>query len=203
VPAGEPGLVLENFTCPACRGQVVALLRGHVQRWVSGVAEMTDDTERWVAYPRPYTRPIPPQVDASLADDYNDAAAILGLSPKASAALARRCLQNTIREAAHITRHNLSDEIDELVDSGLVSSSLGAELHAVRNVGNFAAHPMKNTSTGAIIDVEPGEAEWTLDLLDRLFDELIVGPAVSASRKSALNAKLRAAGKPEITLIPE
>jgi hypothetical protein len=57
---------------------------------------------------------------------------------------------------------------------------------------------MKDTQTGMVLDVEPVEAEWTLDLLDRLFDELIVQPATSAVRKQALNAKLKAAGKPEI-----
>jgi hypothetical protein len=40
--------------------------------------------------------------------------------------------------------------------------------------------------------------EWNLDLLDRVFDELIVAPARSATRKAALNARLGAAGKPEI-----
>jgi hypothetical protein len=57
---------------------------------------------------------------------------------------------------------------------------------------------MKDTQTGMVLDVEPVEAEWTLDLLDRLFDEIIVQPATSAARKQALNAKLKAAGKPEI-----
>jgi hypothetical protein len=31
--------------------------------------------------------------------------------------------------------------------------------HTVRTIGNFAAHPIKSTSTGTIVDVEPGEAE--------------------------------------------
>ena len=44
--------------------------------------------------------------------------------------------------------------------------------------------------------VEPGEAEWTLDVLDGLFDFYYVQPAVLAARKAALNAKLASAGKP-------
>jgi hypothetical protein len=56
----------------------------------------------------------------------------------------------------------------------------------------------KSTTTGAIIDVEPGEAEWNLDVLESLFEFYFVGPAAAAKRKSQLNTKLKAAGKPEI-----
>jgi len=37
---------------------------------------------------------------------------------------------------------------------------LAEDLDAIRNVGNFAAHPMKSTHTGDIVEVEPQEAEW-------------------------------------------
>lgn len=46
-----------------------------------------------------------------------------------------------------------------------------------------------------IVDVEPGEAEWMLDIVERLFDIYFVGPALTARRKSELNAKLAAVGK--------
>jgi hypothetical protein len=58
---------------------------------------------------------------------------------------------------------------------------------------------MKSTNTGEIVDVEPGEAEWNLDVLDSLFDFYFVQPAISAARKAAVNAKLKEAGKPELT----
>jgi hypothetical protein len=48
------------------------------------------------------------------------------------------------------------------------------------------------------MDVEPGEAEWNLDVLDALFDVYFVQPALAAKRKAELNKKLREAGKPEI-----
>jgi len=49
-----------------------------------------------------------------------------------------------------------------------------------------------------IVDVEDGEAEWNLDVLDLLFDFYFVQPAISAKRKAALNQKLKDAGKPEL-----
>ena len=57
---------------------------------------------------------------------------------------------------------------------------------------------MKRTVTGAILDVEAGEAEWNLDVVELLFDFYFVQPAISAKRKAALNLKLREAGKPEL-----
>jgi hypothetical protein len=40
------------------------------------------------------------------------------------------------------------------------------------------------------------EAEWLLDLLERLFDFYILQSARSQSRRDALNAKLQEVGKP-------
>ena len=132
----------------------------------------------------------------SLASDYREAAITLAVSPKASAALSRRCLQNTIREKLGIKKATLEQEIEEAMK--VVSSGLGQQLHAVRQIGNFAAHPTKDTNTGDIVDVEPDEAEWNLDVLDTMFDELYVVPARAAARTANLNQKLKDAGKPPI-----
>jgi hypothetical protein len=35
--------------------------------------------------------------------------------------------------------------------------------------GSFAAHEIKSKVTGAVVDVEVGEAEWNLDVLESLF----------------------------------
>ena len=51
---------------------------------------------------------------------------------------------------------------------------------------------------GEIIEVEPGEAEWNLDVLEELFDHYYVKSAVSAARRAALNANLQAAGKKQL-----
>jgi hypothetical protein len=67
---------------------------------------------------------------------------------------------------------------------------------AIRNIGNFAAHPIKSTASGEVLPVEPGEAEWTLDVLDGLFDFYFVQPSLLQRKKAALNAKLASANKP-------
>ena len=53
---------------------------------------------------------------------------------------------------------------------GNLPSSLADNVDAVRQVGNFAAHPIKSTSIGEIVEVEENEAEWLLDVLEELFD---------------------------------
>jgi hypothetical protein len=121
---------------------------------------------------------------------------VLPDSEKASAALSRRCLQAILRDKGGV-KHSDFNEIEEAIKSGSPPDIVDA-LHPVRTLGNFAAHPMKSTSTGTIIDVEPGEAEWTLEVIERLFDFYFVGPAITAKRKAEINKKLAALGKPPI-----
>lgn len=144
-------------------------------------------------------RPLPPKdVPEDFAADYREAAAVLTESPKASAALSRRCLQHLIREQAGIKKPDLAKEIDELLSSKVLPSHLAEAIDAIRNIGNFAAHPIKTTATGEVVPVEPGEAEWTLDVLDGLFDFYFVQPALLKAKRDALNAKLASANKPPI-----
>ena len=79
-----------------------------------------------------------------------------------------------------------------------VPSHLSEAIDAVRNIGNFAAHPLKDTQTGAIADVEPGEAEWLLDVLESLFEFVFVQPKRLALKKKQLNDKLAKLGKPKM-----
>jgi len=95
-----------------------------------------------------------------------------------------------------VKHSDLAKEIQEVLDSGKLPSHLAESIDAVRNLGNFAAHPLKSQHTGEIIDVNPGEAEWNLDVLESLFDFYFVQPAVLKAKRDALNAKLKEAGKP-------
>lgn len=138
----------------------------------------------------------PSAVPAEIANDYAQAAAVFGDSPMASAALSRRCLQHILRDKAGVKKADLAKEIDEVIAAKSLPSHLAEAIDAIRNIGNFAAHPMKSTSTGQVLPVEAGEAEWTLDVLDGLFDFYYIQPDILAKRRAALNAKLANAGKP-------
>jgi hypothetical protein len=164
-----------------------------------GNGPISTSTPRFMAYPKnASTRPLPAEVPEPYRSDFEEAVAVLPLSTKASAALSRRNLQAVLRDKAATKSKDLFDQIEEVIDSGKLPSHITEGLHAMRNIGNFAAHEIKSKTTGAIVDVEPGEAEWNLDVLESLFDFYFVEPAKTAKRKADLNKKLKEAGKPEI-----
>ena len=154
-------------------------------------------TRMTLIHPKAVSRsPIPSEIPREFARDYAEACLVLADSEKASAALSRRCLQHLLRGKAGITEANLAGEIQQVLDSKQLPTHLADDLDAVRNIGNFAAHPLKSTSTGEIVEVEPQEAEWSLNVLQQLFDFYFVQPARAKARRDALNTKLQGAGKP-------
>jgi|LGVF01.1.fsa_nt_gb hypothetical protein len=158
--------------------------------------EITIFFEDKMIYPLGSTRPLcPKEVPEDIANDYKEACLVEPLSKKAAAALARRCLQNMLHQIG-ISKKNLYEEIDEAMTK--LPSHLSEAIDAIRNIGNFAAHPIKSDSTGNIVDVEEGETEWILDVLEQLFDFYYVSPARTKAKTNALNAKLKSIGKPEL-----
>jgi hypothetical protein len=180
--------------CPACNRLIVL-----EERWpkdypsfIHGNANKSN-----LLLPRVTSRqPIPKEVPDKYLDDYKEACLVIGDSPKASSALSRRCLQLLLREHVGVQKQDLAKEIQEVIDSGQLPSYISEAIDAVRNIGNFAAHPLKSTGTGGIVDVEPGEAEWNLDVLEMLFDFYFVQPALAQKKKDALNKKLADINKP-------
>ncbi len=197
---GEWGIV--KRTCPACRRIML-----NMQKSVNAVFGMTGSIRTFAGLqapvvsdklvkPKGSTRPpCPTEVPRKFADDYAEGCLVLPDSPKSAAALGRRCLQNLLREAAGVQSGNLANEIQAVMDSGRLPSDLHESIDYIRNIGNFAAHPMKSQHSGQILDVAPGEAEWTLDALEALFDFYFVRPAKIKQMRDALNQKLSDAGK--------
>lgn len=177
--------------CPACARVIVTLKHGRIK------AGMFQEEGSLLAWPRALARkPIPPEVPGHIAGDYREAVEVLPISAKASAALSRRCLQAILREAGEAKAKDLADQISEV--KGTLPRHIADDLDAVRQVGNFAAHPQKSTSTGTILDVEPHEAEWSLEVLEALFDVYYVQPAQARHRREQFNNKLTAANKPPL-----
>lgn len=185
-----------HYDCPACRRKNMYLVNG------SRSGDLPVINRKYIRSKvaiRPFGSnrpPCPHEVPENIASDYREACLVFPFSAKASAALGRRCLQNLLRDTAKVKPSDLSKEIQEVIDSGKLPSQLADSIDAIRNIGNFAAHPVKGKSTGEIVDVEPEEAEWNLDVLESLFDFYYVHPAKVAKKREALNAKLSEAGKP-------
>jgi hypothetical protein len=193
------GWYLNQQKCPSCNRFILVLECGHaIVNGLGQLVQITDPRSLQV-YPKGSLRPqCPKEVPKDLASDYGESCLVLPDSAKASAALSRRCLQHLLRETAKVKHADLSREIQELLDRGTLPSHIAEALDAVRNIGNFAAHPIKSQHSGEVLEVEPGEAEWNLDVLESLFDFYFLQPAILQAKKAALNAKLKEAGKPPI-----
>ncbi len=169
-----------HSNCPCCNKKIIFI--------------KTDDYEL-LAYPKISSCDnAPKEVPSHIAEDFNEAGLILNDSPKASAALSRRCLQTIIHEHFKIKKKNLSEEIDEVMTK--VPEYISKQLDAIRQIGNFSAHPIKSQNTGEIVNVETGEAEWCLDILQSLFEFCYVQPKIAEEKMVELNKKLEECGKP-------
>jgi len=198
---GETSWSITYDFCPICNKLIIDLYSIKDFDPNTDIADENWDlihSEKVRIYPIGTNRPPAPKevVDKNIAQDYTEACLVLNLSPKASAALSRRCLQNLLREKAGVKKADLFKEIQEVIDSNSLPSDLAKSIDAIRIIGNYAAHPLKSTSSGEIVNVEPGEAEWSLDVLENLFDFYYVRPANLAAKREALNNKLAELGKP-------
>lgn len=182
----EINWALEYQRCPECHGLIVYFRR------------YAPDPIRYPVHPRASSRPCPSDALDPYRQDFKEACDVLPLSAKASAAISRRLLQSILREKEQTKSKDLVDQIHEVIAANTLPGHIAEGLHAVRVIGNFAAHPTKSKNTGEIVEVEPGEAEWNLDVVGSLFDFYFVQPELTKKRKAKLNAKLTAAGKPTI-----
>jgi len=178
--------------CPDCKKSIINLKCTLTWPTIS-----TSSIREWTVYPRSSTRPpAPHEVDEELRILYNEASLIANDSPRAAGALLWRALQQIIQDTAGIKRRDLNTEITDLIASSRLPGYITGVLDSVRVVGNFAAHPIKSTTSGCIIDVEIGEVELCFDVLEALFDFYFVQPARISAQKAAINQKLQDAGKP-------
>ncbi len=186
---------LEKYQCPKCNKFILFLINAEA---IHGTTNTPKNVKRRIMF-RPLginRAPISGDVPTILSEDYTEACLVLPYSPKASAALSRRCLQYLLREYAKVKPGDLTDEIQQVIDSKALPTHISQAVDAIRNIGNFAAHPMKSKSTGEIVPVEPLEAEWNLDVLESLFDFYFVQPKILQVKREELNKKLADLGKP-------
>jgi len=184
-------LTIDYFNCPFCEQLSVTM---HYTLRLGGLGAPRTINRTLVPVDRG-RRALPEGIPDSIEQEYREASAILEISPRASAAMSRRCLQSLLTEIGGATKQQLPDAIDEVIATGVLPNHVAEELDAVREIGNFGAHPMKSLATGAILDVEPGEAEWNLEVLEHLFDFYFAEQPARRSRRAALEEKLRQAGR--------
>ena len=126
--------------CPACDKAIIRL-----KNFNHPDPNRADLVDEFVAYPRNrFRNPTPIEVPARIRNDYEEAAAVLPISEKASAALSRRCLQAILREQGY-TQRDLAQQIDALLNEQnpvkAIPTGLRTTVDAIRNFGNFELSP--------------------------------------------------------------
>lgn len=186
--------------CPQCNTPLANFAKGEKIYDHRSCKYVYRSLDEFPAYPiMPVEIRVSEHVPDVLARDYKEARAVLPYSPKASAALSRRVLQAMLQEQGYAEAslaRQVGAVLDEKDPSKVLPSSIRNGIDAIRNFGNFSAHPITDVTTLQVIGVEPEEAEWCLEIIDRLFDHYYVQPAYDAEKRANLAAKLKQAGKP-------
>ena len=157
----------------------------------------------WTLLPEAAVKPFPDYVPAPILSDYREACLIRDLSPKASATIARRCLQGMIRDFWKIKKDRLIDEIKAL--EGKVDEQTWEAIDALRTLGNIGAHMEKDINL--IVDVDLGEASLLIELIETLISDWYIERhereqrasrlvAAAAAKKAAKNGGVPQAEKP-------
>ena len=154
----ESVVVLEYCKCPSC---------GKYSIFAEGRSES-------VKFPKTPLKPnslaqqFPDYIPLQIRNDYEEACAIVNLSPKSSATLARRCLQGMIRDFWQISgKKNLYQETEAI--KTLVSPSQWKAIDGIRRIGNIGAHMEQDVNQ--IIDIEPDEATKLIQLIEILIKQ--------------------------------
>lgn len=167
---GKRRLQVEWIVCPnaSCKNFVLQASLFELNRVGSTSPLAKGDLIRFFRLvPSSYAKSFPDYIPAQIKADYEEACAILNLSPKASATLARRCLQGMIRDFWNISKPRLIDEINALQE--LIDPLTWKSIDAVRKIGNIGAHMEKDINL--VIDVESHEAAMLINLIEILLKE--------------------------------
>lgn len=135
----------------------------------------------------------PTDLENQIKTAYDEARKILELSPQGAAVLARRCLQHVIRAKLGITKRTLFLEIEEAKTRDELSRPTRDAIDHVREIGAWGAHPiaagepLEADEASTIIEVTKEQAEYTMQTLEMLFDDLYVKPTRIASMMKSIS----------------
>jgi hypothetical protein len=160
------------------------------QQWKIG-----DEIQSWNLIPASEAKIFPEYVPLAVRNDYLEACSIKILSPKASATLARRCLQGMIRDFCGISKGRLIDEINAIEDK--VDPLTWKAIDAVRSVGNIGAHMEKDINV--IVDVDPDEASQLIQLIEVLMKDWYITRHDRQERVAAVIAIAKAKQQDKMT----
>jgi len=179
-----------------CDQVIVRIRKGRFD--ISTNVPYPESVDEWLAVPRKRVpRPIDDLVPEPFRKRYIQASTILDDAPEMSGLWSRRILADLLKKYANLPQRDLATQIDDFIKDAGHPSRLRNNLHYLREIGNFAAHTQSDAD-GNEIEIAAGEAEWTLDVIDDLFDYFIVGPERDRLRRAAVDGKIAKAGRKPI-----
>lgn len=150
-------LQIDFYKCPNCGQYTIHAL---------GVGTAIRDVNIPIR-PISFAKQFPDYIPEGIRQDYEEACAIVNLSPKASATLSRRCLQGMIRDFWGISKSRLIDEINELQNK--IPAQQWKVIDGIRRIGNIGAHMEKDINL--IVDIDPDEAQKLIKLIEHLLEQ--------------------------------
>lgn len=168
---GETRIRIDQYVCKyaKCKKTSLSIVR-HTVRWDNGHRYLGKILQRWELLPSSSAKPQPDYIPAQIISDYQEACAILKLSPKASATISRRCLQGMVRDVFKAEGKSLWAELESVKEK--MDETTWSAIQAYREVGNIGAHMEKDVNV--IIEVDEGEAELLINLTEQLFKDWYV-----------------------------
>ena len=143
----------------------------------------------YLVWPRRAQRiPLGHEVPQHIKEEYREACTVLLISAKASAALSRRALESILEQQGY-TEGFLYEKIKAILSENSLPPDINDTIQTVRRFGNFSSHPPSDRSGNGIADVDPGEADWCLDVIERLINYFYTDP-VKASAIAAKDGKM-------------
>lgn len=188
---GQQSVTWTAITCPnkSCRRYTFNLrIQDSTRVPATGATRLGALRQIWQLLPAANMKVLPDYLPDPIVADYKEACLIAELSPKASATLARRCLQGMIRDFWKVKAGRLVDEIKGIEDK--VGSDVWAAIESVRKVGNIGAH--MEADINVIVDVDPDEARLLIGLIETLVDDWYVARHEREERLKALAAMAEA-----------
>jgi len=167
-PVGPQRFTVEVIACPnpKCSKLCVELFQSTLKSWGNSWATK-ELIASWRLVPESAARVLPGYIPSVIVSDYTEACLIVEKSPKASATLARRCLQGMIRDFHQVKKDKLVEEIKAIQDR--IDPLTWEAIDAVRSIGNIGAHMEKDINL--IVDVDEGEAKELIRLIELLIDD--------------------------------
>ena len=168
---GPRRLVVKFVVCPDPQCRKFSLSASLHGLETSGSRSYTGKLMKtWGLVPSSRARIFPVTLPPAVLENYQEACIAIEFSQKVAAALARRCLSEMLRDFWEVQPGSLSDEFRQV--KGAVDPLTWEAIESIRKSGMIGAR-MENAGN-EILDIDPGEAELLIGLIETLIQDWYV-----------------------------